>query len=147
MKYPSPQLRRNSGFSLAEVTLAIGVISVSLLTMLGLMPTGLNSFKDATDSTIGAQIAQQVAADTKLTAYPDLSKLIDVVMAYDEAGARQPAVDNRTRYTAKLVKVGTKYPGSETVDLKDSVTTVALEITPISGQKQKYVLHVPNSDS
>jgi uncharacterized protein (TIGR02598 family) len=143
----SPQLPRTAGFSLAEVTMAIGVISVSLLTMLGMMPTGLNSFKDATDSTIGAQIAQQVAADTRLTPYPDLPKLLNVTMAYDEAGSRQLVVDARTRYKAKLVKVGTVYPGADSVDLKDSVTTVALEITPVSGQTQKYVLHVPNSDS
>lgn len=51
---------RSHGFSLIEVTLAIGIIAFGLIAILGLVPVGLNAAKDAADDTRTSLIAQDV---------------------------------------------------------------------------------------
>jgi uncharacterized protein (TIGR02598 family) len=51
---------RSHGFSLIEVTLAIGVIAFALIAVLGLMPLGIQSSRDAGDDTRTSAIAQDV---------------------------------------------------------------------------------------
>jgi uncharacterized protein (TIGR02598 family) len=74
-----------SGFSLVEVTLAIGVIAFAFVALLGLLPVGLRTFHTAMDTSVGSQIAQRVAGELQETDYftllkscsPDLSKFQD----------------------------------------------------------------------
>jgi uncharacterized protein (TIGR02598 family) len=62
---------RNHGFSLVEVTLAIGLIAFALLAVVGLLPIGIQSSKDAGDDTRTSAIAQDVfnRAQGQLNAY------------------------------------------------------------------------------
>lgn len=48
------------GFSLVEVTLAIGIIGFALVAILALMPVGMNSSRDAIDATHTSLIAQDL---------------------------------------------------------------------------------------
>jgi len=66
--------RRQSGFSLVEVVLAVGVISFAFVAIMGLLPAGLQQFRQATDNSVCAQIAQRVIQDAQLT---DFSILVD----------------------------------------------------------------------
>ena len=59
--------RRVSGFSLIEVTLAIGVIAFALLAILGLIPIGMRSGRESIDATRTAQIAQDVVNRIRAT--------------------------------------------------------------------------------
>lgn len=47
-----------SGFSLIEIVITLAVISVGLIAVIGLIPQGVQSARDATDSTLAATIAQ-----------------------------------------------------------------------------------------
>jgi len=51
---------RNQAFSLLEVVIAMGVITVGIVGILGVMPTALQSGKSAQDETRAAHIAQSV---------------------------------------------------------------------------------------
>lgn len=51
---------RPQAFSLVEVTIAIGVIAFALLAVIGLLPIGIQSSKDAGDDTRTSAIAQDV---------------------------------------------------------------------------------------
>jgi len=54
--------RRPSGFSLVEVVLALGVLSFSILAIMGIIPAGLSSSRSSQDETRAAQLAQMVFA-------------------------------------------------------------------------------------
>jgi len=62
MKRPivSGQLGRRRGFSLAEVVIALGIITVGIVGVLAVFPTALRTGHSAQDETRGAHIAQSV---------------------------------------------------------------------------------------
>ena len=55
------------GFSLVEVTLALGVASVCLIAIFGLLPVGLRTNQDATQQVAAADILGAVMADLRAT--------------------------------------------------------------------------------
>lgn len=54
-----------SGFSLVEVTLALGVAAVALVAILGMLPVGVTSNQNTLAQTTAAGIAAGVAADLR----------------------------------------------------------------------------------
>lgn len=66
--------RRQSGFSLVEVVLAVGVISFAFVAILGLLPAGLTQFRQAMDNSVASQIAQRIIMDAQQS---DFDVLID----------------------------------------------------------------------
>lgn len=64
---------RRSAFSLVEVTLAIGIVGIGFIPMMGLLPTGLNVFRQSMGAFVGAQIAQRVIAEAQQTDFATLS--------------------------------------------------------------------------
>ena len=50
--------RRPTGFTLVEVVLALGVISIGLVAVLGMLPVGLRASRGASDDTQMAQVGQ-----------------------------------------------------------------------------------------
>jgi len=59
--------RPNAAFSLVEVTLALGIMAFCLVAIFGLLPTGLNTSRDAIAQTAAANIAAAIAADLRQT--------------------------------------------------------------------------------
>src|SRR6266480_5086305 len=55
-------LRRTAGFSLVEVTLALGVAAFCLLVLLGLLPTGLKTQQSSSQQTTANQIISQISS-------------------------------------------------------------------------------------
>lgn len=53
--------RAASGFSLVEVTVAIGIVSFALLAVVGLLPVGLKSIKSATEQSAAANTLTALA--------------------------------------------------------------------------------------
>lgn len=64
----SPACRREAGFSLVEVTIALAVAAFCLIAVFGLIPTGLNTSKAAINLTTATSI--MAAVDTDLRAAP-----------------------------------------------------------------------------
>jgi len=64
---------KRAGFTLLEVTIAIGVLAVAVIPLVGLIPMGLNVFHQAIDTSVEAQIAQLVINEAQQT---DFSTLI-----------------------------------------------------------------------
>ena len=60
---------RRQGFSLVEVTLALGVAAFCLLAILGLLPVGLTSNRNAIEQTAAAGIATGIFADLRATPF------------------------------------------------------------------------------
>jgi len=65
-----PNFRVGAGFSLIEVTLALGVIAFALVAIMGLFPVAMKSATDSQRETRATFIAQGVIADLKSGASP-----------------------------------------------------------------------------
>lgn len=58
--------RSSQGFSLIEVVMAIAIVAVGLVAILGLIPQGLKSARNAADDSLVAVIAQDTIAQRKI---------------------------------------------------------------------------------
>lgn len=56
-----------AGFSLVEVTLALGVAAISLLAIFGLLPIGLQTNRNAIEQTAAVDVLSAVVADLRAT--------------------------------------------------------------------------------
>jgi uncharacterized protein (TIGR02598 family) len=56
-----------SGFSLVEVTLALGIAAFCMVAVLGLMPVGVQTNRNATSETAATNILAAVVADLRAT--------------------------------------------------------------------------------
>ena len=56
-----------TGFSLVETALALGIVSFAFVALIGLLPTGLTTFRQAMDTSVGAQIAQRIVSEAQET--------------------------------------------------------------------------------
>ncbi len=59
--------RYQASFSLVEVTLALGVAAVCLISIFGLLPIGLRTNQNATEQTASADLLGAVSADLRAT--------------------------------------------------------------------------------
>ncbi len=55
---PALQGGRRNGFSLVEIIIALAVVSFGLIAVVGLIPQGIQSARDAADNTLAATIVQ-----------------------------------------------------------------------------------------
>jgi type II secretory pathway pseudopilin PulG len=60
LRRPSP-----SGFSLIEVTIALGIATFCLVALFALLPIGLNTNRDTIEQTIATSIAANIASDIR----------------------------------------------------------------------------------
>jgi len=63
---------RNHAFSLVEVTLALGILAFGLVSVIGLMPVGLNTFRQSINISVGSQISQRVMNEKRQTDFTTL---------------------------------------------------------------------------
>lgn len=61
------RFEQRDGFSLVEVTLALGVAAISLLAIFSLLPVGIQTNQRAIEQTASADILSAVAADLRAT--------------------------------------------------------------------------------
>lgn len=103
------EARHGRGFSLVEVVLALGVVSVGLVGIMGLLPAGLGVFRQSVNTTTQAQIAQQIINDAQLTPYASLVNSLSaatVVYYFDESGGRLAGDGTDAVYAASVCLSG-----------------------------------------
>ena len=152
--------RFSLGFSLVEVALALGILSFSLLTILGLTSVGLRTFRDAIDATTSSQIIQTIAGEARLTAYTNLDlQFANKVFYFDEEGSfltNSPApAPNTTRYWVTTSLTNAAFPGSANATaqtpLSGSLRSLSIQVVAAANQAAKnktttYLhLMIPNS--
>ncbi len=74
------------GFSLVEVALAMGVVGFGLLSLVGMLPFGLTTFKQAMSNTVESQIVQNLSNDIVLANYTSLSSYAAPTWYYNYQG-------------------------------------------------------------
>lgn len=127
--YP-PTKRRSGGFSLVEVTLALGIITFAATTMLALIPSGLNTLRSSMDQTVETEIMRQITARSIMSQYTDL-EVADPGLLFNEQGQMTDNVsDARYKVLVSLAGSGAPvFPGSEAVgDWSSSAKRLAIKI-------------------
>ena len=141
--------------------MALAIVSLSLITMLGLIPVGLMNLRHAIDSTTEAEIVKQLSAQIRLTPFNSLMAYQDTSFFYDEegnyltSGTSLSAAPAQTRYWVTTIQGAPVYPGSDNApalsQLNSNVKMITLEF--VSGPDvhaavlttNNYVVLVPNS--
>jgi uncharacterized protein (TIGR02598 family) len=107
--FPRPPQRASTAFSLVEVTLALGIVSVSLLSLIGLLPAGLGVLRESMDQTVHAQIIQRIAAGLSTA---DFASHGGGTQAFDQEGQLVGTGANSTvRYHAMTEESEPSLPG------------------------------------
>jgi uncharacterized protein (TIGR02598 family) len=73
MKIQSNGSRKRDGFSLIEVTIAMAIAAVAVLSLLGLVPQGMDTMREAGDEAIQGRIHQQILNELQMTPFVDLN--------------------------------------------------------------------------
>ena len=167
MNYPTTFLhapsRQRAGFSLIEVTLSIGIVAFAFIGLFGLLPTGMNVFRSAIDTSIGSQITEEVTQNAQQSDFDTLiggpyasgqagSKT--TVTFYDEQGnllldqSNTPITraDYRTIYDVlSKASVPTDLPASAGASLQNTTYNVAT-ITVLIAKDPAHALDLKNID-
>lgn len=83
---PRPSRSGNAAFSLIEVTIAVAITAVALVSLMGMLPQGMRTMAKATDTAIEARIHQQIVGEVMLTEWPRRFDFDNVVRGYDDQG-------------------------------------------------------------
>lgn len=101
LPHPQQQVSRtktaSKAFSLVEVVLAIGIVSFAMVSILGLIPVGLHTFRSAMDLSVEAGIAQKLVADVQRT---DFQNLQSTNLSFDDQGV--PVAPAGAVFTAQV---------------------------------------------
>jgi uncharacterized protein (TIGR02598 family) len=84
-----PLTGRRSGFSLVEIMIALGVIAIGLIAIVGLIPQGVQSARDAADNTLAATIVQDTFNQIRAQALIAWPPSILSSYYYDAAGTNE----------------------------------------------------------
>lgn len=77
--------QKRGGFSLVEVSLALGIVAVAFVALLGLVPTGLGNFRAAMNTQTTSEIFRRLSAELQET---DFDVLLDAKVASGGGGAQ-----------------------------------------------------------
>jgi len=80
--------RGTRGFTLIEVVLALGVVAFAFVALMGLMPVGLEMFRNSIDTSVRAQIVEHVTTDAMETDFDALISSSNAVTTiyFDDQG-------------------------------------------------------------
>lgn len=116
------------GFSLIEVVLCIGIVAFAFLAILGLLPTGLTTFRQAIDHTLGAQIVQRLVGDAQQTDFPTLIAATAPYRRYFDDQGHEVAADKDYLYTAEISVVAPTTLPSTSTPPTSSLATVTIKL-------------------
>ncbi len=137
-----------AGFTLVEVTMAIGIIAFAFIGIFQLLPIGLGVSRQAIDTTIETQIAQQMKTQALQTDFSLLSKLSELETAcFDDQG--RPTEKSKAVYAAKFLVSNTTAlaPGVQSARL----ATVTVHVQRSSdgnmseSQAKKFPILIPDN--
>lgn len=129
---------RNSGggFSLVEVTIALGLVSFVAVSVIGLLPTGLSVMRNAMDQTVEAQIVRSISGQSQVANFTNLTQ--GGPSYFDHEGQLLSSGEG-ARYTVTLSRHSPVFPGSSgaPTGLSNSLVSLQIEIVQRRGPQDK----------
>lgn len=125
------QRARASGFSLVEIMIAMGVVSFSFVTLMGLLGVGTINFHNANTTSITTQIAQRVINEAQQSDFANLisgsvnnASFVKAVRYFDDAGNE---IVNAAEFKNAIYQVNTRITPT-TVLPQNAATTATTNI-------------------
>jgi uncharacterized protein (TIGR02598 family) len=118
------------GFSIMEVTLALGIVAIACVSIIALVPAGIQGFRSAMDQTLGSQIVKRLINEAQQTDYRELIKITadqPMTRYFDDAGT-ELAADKQHVYTAELTVVAPTLLPKTTTPASPSLATVTVKL-------------------
>ncbi len=78
--------RPDSGFSLVEVTIAMAIAAVAVATLMGLIPQGITTMREAGDEAIIGRIHQQILNELQMADFDALDTYNNMEVYFDDQG-------------------------------------------------------------
>lgn len=120
--FKQKHIRHSAGFSLIEVALSLGIVGFTMTALIGLLPFGLTSFKQAMTNTIESDIVQNLTNDLLLSNFSNLYQYDGQSFYYDREGL---VLSSRTgaTYTATVSLKGVDGNNSPLALVNNGVST------------------------
>jgi uncharacterized protein (TIGR02598 family) len=99
----------SGGFSLVEVSLALGIIIFAILPMLALLPVGLSTLGEARDQVTETHILNGLSANVRVMSFQEVANL-SARGYFDLAG--RPVTEEEAVYRADITASGPNYAGT-----------------------------------
>jgi len=139
---PDSRVLRNGGFSLVEVAIAIAIISVAFIPILNLVPMGMNNFRNSSDTSIGAQISQQVVNQIQETDFTTLLTAKQPTLYFDAYGGALPSANGALYNVCVRVSQAPVLPGAQSGN--QNLATVIVQIANNPGNRALQVDPITN---
>ncbi|MBN8712122.1 MAG: hypothetical protein BGO12_23075 [Verrucomicrobia bacterium 61-8] len=144
--------QKQEGFTLVEVTLALGLTIFAVMTVVGLLPVGLGGLRQAADDTVRAQIIKELdarlcMADSSALFAQSPSASAPVESWFDSDGQVVSSNDQDARFYVRAGQETPQFPGSDHAnDASTSLRVFRIEIEDLrTHTRTKAVLHVANN--
>lgn len=128
------------GFSLIEVILALGVVAFAFVALFGMLPVGLNAFNNSVDSTISAQIAENVMSQLRQGKFSQISTQYNDIT--DTAASKFPsfyAVSGTTTYPAPAIGFYFDDQGNQISFVNPTATSGTTNVNAVATVPNNYV--------
>ncbi len=149
MPASTPEQSRNlesrnvaAAFSLVEVTIAIAIIAFAFVGIFGLLPVGLNTFRQAIDYSLGSQIVQRIVNDALQTDYSELIKITaaaPLTRYFDDQGneikAEEIQAGKDYLYVAELSVAAPTFLPNTSTPASESLATATVKLANNPGHK------------
>ncbi len=138
--------RRSAAFTLVESVIAIGIVSFAMLSILGLIPVGLGTFRQAMSLTVEASIVQAVSGQLMRADYTNLASSSSTNMYFDQEGNRVAESDKQRLYVARILQSEALDAGDDLVS-SNAARKVPIQISSSThpGTTNSYFVIVPRS--
>jgi uncharacterized protein (TIGR02598 family) len=92
--------RLSHGFSLIEVTLALGIFAFAMIPIIGLVSSGMKSLRGSMDDAVRGEIVRKVVAEAGRVPYTNLSSFDGTNFYFDDEGVQQASSNAQTIFVA-----------------------------------------------
>lgn len=124
-----------------EVALALGIVAMAFIPVLGLLPVGLSTSKQAMDTTLEAQIAQKMSGLAVQADFSNLESLSSSTRYYFDDQGNGSTADRAIYGVGMEVATSTKLPTSDPLGSStDRLATVTIHILNIADQGPEALL-------
>ena len=111
------------GFSLVEVTLALGIAAFCLIAVFGLMPIGVQTNRNATSQSVATNIMTAVVSDLRATVTTTSSQFAitfgtNTTLYFDGTGQFTTSLSTNSRYRLDVTWSGSGWNGLRYADVK-----------------------------
>ena len=92
--------RLSHGFSLIEVTIALGIFAFAMIPIIGLVSSGMKSLRGSMDDAVRGEIVRKVVAEAGRVPYTNLSSFNGTNFYFDDEGVQQASSNAQTIFVA-----------------------------------------------